>query len=230
MSEDAAALVIDRFDLRPDGSYRGMEDFCVLNGRGTLEKYKGGYETALFRRAKEFIDPEAWRTEAEKLFILFAINCVLRNGDAHLKNFALIYDQVLAGARLAPVYDIVTTTVYLPSDSMALTLNGTTRWPTAKKLEALGTIRCGLTPKRTKEIFELIAQAVSKTADDVRMYASEHESFRKIGQAMVREWARGVQTSLGFGDPTLAFASDGPVAGDDIEPVEETGGIALKMS
>src|SRR4029077_20248728 len=35
LAEDADALVIDRFDLRPDGTCRGFEDFCVLNARRT---------------------------------------------------------------------------------------------------------------------------------------------------------------------------------------------------
>ena len=30
LAEDGLALVVDRFDLRPDGTYRGFEDFCVL--------------------------------------------------------------------------------------------------------------------------------------------------------------------------------------------------------
>ena len=38
-------LVIDRFDLRADGTYRGFEDFGVLNARCTDEKYRGSYET-----------------------------------------------------------------------------------------------------------------------------------------------------------------------------------------
>jgi serine/threonine-protein kinase HipA len=38
LAEDGMALVIDRFDLRPDGSCRGFEDFCVLNARRTEEK------------------------------------------------------------------------------------------------------------------------------------------------------------------------------------------------
>ena len=45
LAEDGMALVIDRFDLRPDGTYRGFEDFCVLNARRTDEKYRGSYET-----------------------------------------------------------------------------------------------------------------------------------------------------------------------------------------
>jgi serine/threonine-protein kinase HipA len=41
LAENGIALVIDRFDLRLDGTYRGFEDFCVLNARRTEEKYRG---------------------------------------------------------------------------------------------------------------------------------------------------------------------------------------------
>jgi hypothetical protein len=33
------------------------------------------------------------------------------------------------------VYDLVTTSVYLPKDSMALTLDGTAKWASAKELQ-----------------------------------------------------------------------------------------------
>ena len=49
-SQDGMALVVDRFDLRPDGTYRGFEDFCVLNARRTDEKYRGSYETSVMKR------------------------------------------------------------------------------------------------------------------------------------------------------------------------------------
>jgi len=29
-----------------DGSYRGFEDFCVLNAKRTDQKYSGSYETS----------------------------------------------------------------------------------------------------------------------------------------------------------------------------------------
>src|SRR6202167_6156912 len=54
LAEDGMALVIDRFDLRPDGTYRGFEDFCVLNGRRTEEKYRGSYETSIMKRFEQF--------------------------------------------------------------------------------------------------------------------------------------------------------------------------------
>ena len=81
---------------------------------------------------------------------MIALNCALRNGDAHLKNFGIVYDNVLGEARLAPVYDLVTTSVYLPKDSLALTLNGSTRWPRAKELRKLGETRAGGTPAKVR--------------------------------------------------------------------------------
>jgi serine/threonine-protein kinase HipA len=47
------ALVVDRFDRRPGGTHRGFEDFCVLNARGTDEKYRGSYETTVMIAAEE---------------------------------------------------------------------------------------------------------------------------------------------------------------------------------
>jgi serine/threonine-protein kinase HipA len=51
MSDDGDALVIEHFDLTPQGGYLGLEDFCVLNGINTGRKYEGCYEIRLFKRA-----------------------------------------------------------------------------------------------------------------------------------------------------------------------------------
>lgn len=196
LAQDGAALVIHRFDLRPGGTYYGFEDFCVLNARRTDEKYSGSYETSIFKRFEQFANSPHVHSDLEKLFTLIALNCALRNGDAHLKNFAILYDDVLGEARLAPVYDLVTTTVYLPQDSMALTLNGTTRWPTAKILQRLGETRPSCTPARVRQIFERIADAISDTKPQLRTYIKQHPSFKEIGAAMLREWDQGVKLSL----------------------------------
>jgi hypothetical protein len=36
------------------------------------------------------------------------------HGDAHLKSFGVIYEEVTAPARLAPLYDLVSTVRHLP--------------------------------------------------------------------------------------------------------------------
>ena len=196
LAEDALALVIDRFDLRPDGTYGGFEDFCVLNARRTDEKYRGSYETSVMKRFAEFANSPHVGEDLERLFTLIAINCALRNGDAHLKNFGIVYDDVQGEARLAPVYDLVTTSIYLPKDSMALTLNGTTKWASAKELQRLGETRMGGTPARVREILQRIADVMADTSKELRVYIKDHPRFKEIGERMLHEWEQGVAVSL----------------------------------
>ena len=115
-------------------------------------------------------------------------NRSLLSADAHLKNFGVVYDDVLGEARLAPVYDLVTTSVYLPKDKLALTLNGTTRWPTAKELQRLGETRGGLSPSQVRRIFEQIADAMESTSAEIREYIKDNTAFGEIGERMLQEW------------------------------------------
>jgi serine/threonine-protein kinase HipA len=196
LAEDGMALVIDRFDLRMDGAHRGFEDFCVLNARRTEEKYRGSYETSILKRFGQFANSTHVNEDLEKLFTMIALNCALRNGDAHLKNFGIVYDDVRGEARLAPVYDLVTTSVYIAKDGLALTLNGSTRWPTAKELRRLGETRAGGTPAKVKQILRRIDEAMRETADEVHAYWKQHPEFAEIGRRMLEEWKNGSATSL----------------------------------
>src|SRR5690606_21241822 len=56
------------------------------------------------------------------------VNILLANGDAHLKNWSLLYqDQITP--RLSPAYDIVTTRVYMEDErEFALNLAATKQW------------------------------------------------------------------------------------------------------
>jgi serine/threonine-protein kinase HipA len=121
---------------------------------------------------------------------LIALNCALRNGDAHLKNFGIVYDGVLGQARLAPVYDLVTTAIYLPKDSLALRLNGTTRWPENRDLRRLGT-RMSATPAKVRQILERISEGLSQTGIDLCSYIKEHSEFKGVGERMLQEREKG---------------------------------------
>jgi len=196
LAEDGMALVIDRFDLRMDGTYRGFEDFCVLNGRRTDEKYRGSYETSVMKRFGQFANSTHVNEDMQKLFTLIALNCALRNGDAHLKNFGIVYDEVQGEARLAPVYDLVTTSLYLPKDTMALTLNGSTKWASARELQRLGETRIGAAPARIRQILERIHGAIADTSEELVAYIQDHSEFEDIGKRMIQEWKQGAAFSL----------------------------------
>nr|WP_281720813.1 HipA domain-containing protein [Nitrosomonas nitrosa] len=195
LSDDGAALVIDRFDLTETG-YLGFEDFCVLNGFGTAQKYKGSYETRLFKRAREFLPTSEGHAAAKQLFRLLVLNCAIRNGDAHLKNFGITYDEVEGAPRLAPVYDLVTTTAYLPKDTMALTLDGSTDWPDPARLQKLGQVRADLSAKDIAEIFEATADSLAQIAKPLQAHFQNSEY--EVGARMQEAWQTGVRESLGL--------------------------------
>jgi len=90
----------------------------------------------------------------------------------------------------------VTTSVYLPKDSMALTLNGTTKWASAKELLRLGETRMGGTPARVWQILERIEAAIADTAKDLQAYMKAHAEFMEIGNRMLQHWEEGVALSL----------------------------------
>jgi serine/threonine-protein kinase HipA len=204
LSDNGAAIVVQRFDLTPDGSYLGYEDFCVLNGVSTAEKYKGGYETRLFKRAREFIDPGEQRRALEDLFKLFVLNCALRNGDAHLKNFGVIYEDVTGPARLAPIYDLVSTIPYIPKDGMALTLNGSINWPDRKALTRLGQTRCDLSLSVINSALEQAADVLATLAPEVTRHFNAAATHREMGDKLLAAWQTGVRASLALADRSVA--------------------------
>ena len=195
LSDDGGALVISRFDLVND-QYIGFEDFCVLNALGTSDKYKGGYETRVFRRMREFLAPAEARKSLEDLFRLFVVNCAIRNGDAHLKNFGVTYHNVGGPIGMAPIYDLVTTSAYIPNDPMALTLDGSTSWPKRNGLIRLAQTRSDISPNKAAKIFEETADVMSSVAPKIREYFSSE--VNEVGKRMLDAWETGIRDSLGL--------------------------------
>jgi serine/threonine-protein kinase HipA len=190
LSTGGKFLVVERFDLK-NGDYLGFEDFCVLNGQTAIQKYDGSYE-GVAKRIKEFVSHEQVRPALETFFKALALSCALKNGDAHLKNFGILYDHAESTVRLSPIYDLVTTTAYLPNDILALTLGGSKKWPKAKMLMAFARAHCDFSEARAKALMDEVAQGVAQAATEAAQYISQHESFRDVGTRMLAEWQKGL--------------------------------------
>lgn len=129
LSDDRQLLVVQRFDRAKDGSALGFEDMCVAMRRSAEHKYAGSYA----QLARAVTAYSAHRAEdLRRLFRMVALSCIVGNGDAHLKNFGLLYESPDQAARLAPAYDIVCTRAYIPEDELALTLGGQRSFHAAK--------------------------------------------------------------------------------------------------
>jgi serine/threonine-protein kinase HipA len=129
LSEDQKRLVVERFDRR-DGAVLGFEDMVSLQGKQNADKYDGSIESVA-KAIRLNASAAHVQSSLAALFASVALSVMLRNGDAHLKNFGLLYTSPTSSdCRLSPVYDIVTTTLYLPRDRMALSLARERGWPT----------------------------------------------------------------------------------------------------
>ena len=108
-SDENEAYMVRRFD-RTAGGRVHMEDFAQVLGRfGSGEgKYASAVETvaALAYRGQD-------RASLREMVRRTVFNLLVGNGDAHLKNWSLIYPDRMR-ARLSPAYDLVCTAVYLP--------------------------------------------------------------------------------------------------------------------
>jgi serine/threonine-protein kinase HipA len=124
LSDNHKLFVMRRFDRGEHQQPLGFEDMAVLTGVGTEDKYNASYEK-IARAIRLFCAPERVQSSLRQFFDIVALSCMVGNGDAHLKNFGLLYaDPLGADATLSPAYDIVNTTAYIPEDSLALTLAG----------------------------------------------------------------------------------------------------------
>jgi len=123
LSEDGELFVMRRFDRPGDGRILGFEDMLVLAGRDADQKYVGSYSTVL-RLLHLYCGSEHWAVARGQLFDMVALSCILGNGDAHMKNFGVLYEDVTGAVKMAPAYDIVCTKLYIPEDNLALELMG----------------------------------------------------------------------------------------------------------
>ena len=115
------AYITRRFDVKPDGTKWGKEDFATLAGRtkdnaGADFKYTYSYEEAA-ALIRQFVP--AWQVEIEKYFTLVIFNYVFLNGDAHLKNFSLLESET-GDYFLSPAYDLVNTRLHVDDTDFAL--------------------------------------------------------------------------------------------------------------
>jgi serine/threonine-protein kinase HipA len=191
LSDNRRFLISDRFDLTSDGMYLGIEDFCVLDGRRAHGRYDGSYEN-IARRISQFVSPEAVTQAREQFARMVVYACAVENGDAHLKNFSVIYRNPEDLIRLAPAYDIVSTTLYLPRDTLALTLNGTKQFPERNQLIQFIRTVTGKTKRSAIELLEQVALGVSAAIQQAKAYGKRHRDARDFSERFVRTLSRGL--------------------------------------
>lgn len=185
LSDDAALFIMKRFDVLDDGSCLGFEDMCVLQVRAREQKYAGSCEQ-IARSIAMFVSPAHKLRALQQFFKLTVLNQRLQNGDAHLKNFGLLYSGV-DDIRLAPAYDVVSTTIYVRNDLAALPLLGSRKWWPREPLLRFGMQACGLTRMQVEALYDECLAAMRAVADEMtaRLPDTQQDGQRELLEHLI---------------------------------------------
>ena len=125
LPEESFAYAIRRFD-RNDGQRIHMEDFAQILAKYPQDKYRSGNYQQIARILYDYC--EDGLADAQQLARRLLVNILLANGDAHLKNWSVLYPDTIT-PQLSPAYDILTTCVYIEGEKeFALNLGKGKNW------------------------------------------------------------------------------------------------------
>lgn len=195
LSADGQLLLVDRFDVQADGHVRGFEEAAALMGETSETKYQRDVGSMIDVLC-DFIAPLAHANTRLILAKALVLNHLLGNGDAHLKNFGVLYDDDTR-VELAPIYDCVSTLPYIPNDVPALTLSvewySKAWWPRIK-IEEFVAHYGGLSQRQIVALFEEAFDAVMAGVGAARQYGRDIAGFAELAETIATLWTTRVDS------------------------------------
>ena len=180
LSKNKRFLVVENFIFN-DNETLGFEEILSLMDKNRDNKYDGSYEQIAKIIAQYTTNK---KDSLNQYFKIVVMNYLLKNGDAHLKNFGLLFQNDFSNIYLSPAYDIVNTTCYIYKDKPALMIRGKKVWYGQNELIEFGLKNCMLNKKEALLIYEKCINAIKDTIKDIKDYISTNQNFEIIGNKM----------------------------------------------
>ena len=167
------ALAVRRFDRQEGGQRVHMEDFAQVFGKFPEGKYESHSYANI---ASVLADTTAnGRDEAMALVRQVVFSALIGNGDAHLKNWSVLYEDPIRPT-LSPAYDLVSTIPYIPRDRHALGFGG------SKDFQPFDDRRVRRFAKAAQLPLEAVRKECRDTAERTMAAWPEHEPRGRLPQ------------------------------------------------
>lgn len=174
-SNEDLAFAIRRFDRGSGRELVHIEDLAQVRDLYPENKYLGSFETVaslIFRGRDD--------SSLEELTRRLAFNVLIGNGDAHLKNWSLIYRDPRRPS-ISPAYDILSTFIYRPErgepENLGLKFGG------SRRFESIGLSTFEILARRLKTNLPL-AEIARQTA------LATQESFPALFELVPERFVR----------------------------------------
>ena len=184
LSRHKRFLIVENFTIR-NGKPLGFEEVLSLSGKNRINKYLGSYEQ-VSRIILKFSTEKA--QSMHQFYKSIIMSHLLKNGDAHLKNFGLLFNEDFSRITLAPSYDVVTTTAYIYKDRPALSINGKKIWHSKKTLLDFGQKNCLLSKREALSGYNDCINALTESIKELKIYIKDNPGFKRTGQRMIDSW------------------------------------------
>jgi serine/threonine-protein kinase HipA len=157
--DEEYAFAIKRFD-RNKKSRVHAEDFAQVLGEHPKDKY-GKHNYATLANVIKNTFPDAL-DNLNEFFARLVVNLMIGNGDAHLKNWSVVYKDKI-NPKLSPAYDVVFTRAYTKNDtSIAFNIGG------EKETSKLELRHCEKMAERIDLDWKLVSDRVHSTIESAR--------------------------------------------------------------
>jgi serine/threonine-protein kinase HipA len=167
------SLAVRRFDRLGVGERVHIEDFAQVFRVYPEQKYRNASFGSIAR--------VLWLEAGEQAIIEYTrrlvFNTMIGNGDAHLKNWSLIYRDGRSAA-LSPAYDLVSTVPYIAGDKLALSLGDT------KAFAEVNVERIARFAEKAGLPVRMVVKVARDTATTIRDLAPRHEPLRALPRAI----------------------------------------------
>ena len=190
LSKNKKFLIVENFIFQGgqttmEGQTLGFEEILSLQDKNRNQKYNGSYEQV----AKSIYQFATHKKDSLKAYYkIVVMNYLLKNGDAHLKNFGLLFNDDFSRIWLSPAYDVVNTTGYIFQDKPALMMQGKKVWFGKEALVEFGMKHCLLTQKEAENFYGECENALKRTITEIESYMAKNKHFETIGRRMVESF------------------------------------------
>lgn len=193
LSDTRRCLVVERFDFMDDGQYLGFEDFCVLRQQSPIAKYQGGYED-FAHTISSVLGPKHSQPGREEFFRRLVFSNIIRNGDFHAKNIGVMYKDPSdrANVKLAPAYDLVTTTLYRAHDKPALATRQSSDWLSRDELETFGIHNILISRHQARRLINEVAHGVAEQLESMKAEHVTTDVATGVVAALCDHWKEGL--------------------------------------
>lgn len=193
-------FLIERYDRKVvNGQIERLHQFdlCQAQGYPSAEKYEedGGPSFAQnYKTIEKISDYKIHDLEASVRWLAF--NLLIGNNDSHSKNLSFLYTD--GETRLAPMYDLLSTSIYKSMSSEFAFLIGGQRNPLKMKRKNFEILAGDLGFEKNKDLFlKVMSEVVSKVQEQVDVLWAEisgDDRFKHIQKGLLKE----IQSRLNF--------------------------------